>query len=54
MFVDFNEPLPNPSGAKKTRKVAVSEESLALLMSMGFNRDQATKALRMTVRPQYA
>lgn len=53
MFVDFNDPLPNPSGSKKTQKIAVSEESLAMLMSMGFNRDQATKALRMTVRPQY-
>ena len=45
---DFNEPLPNPSAGKKTQKTAVNEESLAMLMSMGFNRDQAAKALRMT------
>lgn len=50
MFLDFNEPLSIPSGEKKNQKIAVSEESLAMLMSMGFNQDQATKALRMTVR----
>jgi uncharacterized UBP type Zn finger protein len=50
IFLDFNEPLPNPSAGKKTRQIAVSEESLAMLMSMGFTTDQATKALRMTVR----
>jgi uncharacterized UBP type Zn finger protein len=50
IFLDFNEPLPNPSAGKKTQQIAVSEESLAMLMSMGFTTDQATKALRMTVR----
>jgi hypothetical protein len=50
IFLDFNEPLPNPSAGKKTRQIAVSEESLAMLMSMRFTTDQATKALRMTVR----
>jgi uncharacterized UBP type Zn finger protein len=51
LFVpDFNEPLPNPSQKKKTQQIAVNEESLAMLMSMGFSRDQAAKALRMTVK----
>ncbi|XP_028393855.1 ubiquitin carboxyl-terminal hydrolase 5-like [Dendronephthya gigantea] len=45
---DFNEPLQSPSGGKKTSQMTVNEESLAMLMSMGFNQNQATKALRMT------
>lgn len=43
---DFNEPLHAQSGGRKSE--AVSEESLAMLMSMGFNLYQATKALNMT------
>lgn len=45
---DFEDPLPVRSGSKKSKEIAVSEESLATLMSMGFTRAQATKALRMT------
>lgn len=48
-LLDFNDPLPVRSGRKKNEQTAVSEDSLVMLMSMGFTRGQATKALRMTV-----
>lgn len=44
---DFHEPLQVEFGGKK-EQAAVSEESIVMLMSMGFSRDHATKALKMT------
>lgn len=38
------------SGAGTTPTESVSEEHLETIVSMGFSRDQATKALRATVR----
>ena len=48
MFADFNEPLRLPQS--KSSSAAISEESVAILMSMGFTKDQAIKALKATVR----
>lgn len=36
-------------GAKKSSSFTPNEEALAMIMSMGFNTDQATKALKATV-----
>lgn len=50
---DFAAPLVLPgcsSGAGTTPTESVSEEHLGIIVSMGFSRDQATKALRATVR----
>lgn len=50
---DFAAPLVLPgcsSGAGTTPTESVSEEHLETIVSMGFSRDQATKALRATVR----
>lgn len=38
------------SGAGTTPTESISEEHLETIVSMGFSRDQATKALRATVR----
>ncbi|KAK3734675.1 hypothetical protein QZH41_009289, partial [Actinostola sp. cb2023] len=43
---DFNEPLRLPQS--KCSSAAISEESVAILMSMGFTKDQAIKALKAT------
>ncbi|XP_076010710.1 ubiquitin carboxyl-terminal hydrolase 5 [Genypterus blacodes] len=48
---DFSSPLVVPgcsSGAGTTPTESASEEHLATIVSMGFSRDQATKALRAT------
>lgn len=47
---DFSAPLvlPGSSGAGNTPTESYSEENLATIISMGFSRDQATKALRAT------
>ncbi|KAF7670146.1 hypothetical protein LDENG_00049880 [Lucifuga dentata] len=48
---DFSAPLVLPggsSGAGTTPTESLSEEHLATIVSMGFSRDQATKALRAT------
>lgn len=48
---DFSAPLVLPgcsSGAGTTPTESLSEEHLATIISMGFSRDQATKALRAT------
>uniref|UniRef100_A0A8D3E6B6 Ubiquitin carboxyl-terminal hydrolase n=1 Tax=Scophthalmus maximus TaxID=52904 RepID=A0A8D3E6B6_SCOMX len=48
---DFSAPLVLPgcsSGPGTTPTESVSEEHLATIVSMGFSRDQATKALRAT------
>lgn len=50
---DFAAPLVLPgcsSGPGTTPTESLSEEHLATIVSMGFSRDQATKALRATVR----
>ncbi|XP_053379534.1 ubiquitin carboxyl-terminal hydrolase 5-like [Mercenaria mercenaria] len=44
---DFGMPFEVP-GAKKSSSFTPNEEALAMIMSMGFNRDQATKALKAT------
>jgi len=44
---DFNDPIPAPGSAPGAAP-AVSEESVAMLMSMGFGKPHATKALRET------
>ncbi|XP_033836571.1 ubiquitin carboxyl-terminal hydrolase 5 [Periophthalmus magnuspinnatus] len=47
---DFASPLvlPGSSGAGNTPTESLCEEHLATIISMGFSRDQATKALRAT------
>lgn len=47
---DFAAPLvlPGSSGAGNTPTESLSEDHLATIISMGFSRDQATKALRAT------
>ncbi|XP_008321015.1 ubiquitin carboxyl-terminal hydrolase 5 isoform X1 [Cynoglossus semilaevis] len=48
---DFSAPLVMPgcsSGPGTTPTESISEEHLATIVSMGFSRDQATKALRAT------
>lgn len=53
LAVDFAAPLVLPgcsSGPGTTPTESLSEEHLATIVSMGFSRDQATKALRATVR----
>lgn len=45
---DFGLPFEIP-GAKKSSSFTPNEEALAMIMSMGFNRDQAIKALKATV-----
>lgn len=50
---DFSAPLVMPgcsSGAGTTPTESLSEEHVATIVTMGFSRDQATKALRATVR----
>lgn len=54
LAADFAAPLVLPgcsSGAGTTPTESLSEEHLATIVSMGFSRDQATKALRATVSP---
>lgn len=53
LSADFSAPLVLPgssSGPGTTPTESLSEEHLATIVSMGFSRDQATKALRATVR----
>lgn len=53
LTADFSAPLVLPgcsSGPGTTPTESLSEEHLATIVSMGFSRDQATKALRATVR----
>lgn len=47
-FTDFGMPFEVP-GAKKSSSFTPNEEALAMVMSMGFNTEQATKALKATV-----
>lgn len=52
LFADFSAPLVLPgcsSAPGTTPTESVSEEHLATIVSMGFSREQATKALRATV-----
>lgn len=53
LAADFAAPLVLPgcsSGPGTTPTESLSEDHLATIVSMGFSRDQATKALRATVR----
>ena len=45
---DFAMPLQLP-GSQKSSSFTANTESLGMIMSMGFNTDQATKALKATV-----
>jgi len=45
---DFNTPLQAASSVSKKPDVAVSEENIAMVMSMGFSMDQAKVALQNT------
>lgn len=47
-FTDFGMPFEVP-GAKKSSSFTPNEEALAMVMTMGFNTEQATKALKATV-----
>jgi len=44
--LDFNQPIQRPSHTPT--QIQISEESVALLMSMGFSNEQATRALKAT------
>lgn len=57
LAADFAAPLVLPgcsSGPGTTPTESLSEDHLATIVSMGFSRDQATKALRATVRIQFS
>ena len=49
LISDFAEPLQLGGAQKKTEQVAVNEEGVVMIQSMGFTRDQAIKALKATV-----
>lgn len=57
LAADFAAPLVLPgcsSGPGTTPTESLSEDHLATIVSMGFSRDQATKALRAKVRIQFS
>ncbi|KAL5014809.1 hypothetical protein ScPMuIL_009079 [Solemya velum] len=45
---DFSAPLQLTSAKKSSSAFIPNDDGLAMIMSMGFNRDQATKALKAT------
>jgi uncharacterized UBP type Zn finger protein len=47
-FTDFALPFKVP-GAKKSSSFTPNEEAVGIIMSMGFVREQAIKALQATV-----
>lgn len=49
-FSDFNSPFVPPGSKPKSGQFVPNEEGVAMVMAMGFNRDQAVKALKNTVR----
>ncbi len=48
IFVDFSEPL-QLGGPKKKSDFVVSEDGVAMILSMGFSQEQAVRALKATV-----
>lgn len=46
---DFNSPFVPPGSKPKSGSFVPSEEGVAMVMAMGFSRDQAVKALKNTV-----
>ena len=54
LFLDFTEPFVPPGSAKSggggaDKGGVASEDSIAIVMSLGFTREQAMKALKATV-----
>ena len=47
-FPDFATPL-DLGGARSSKSFVPSEDGVAMIMAMGFSRDQAVKALKNTV-----
>lgn len=47
--IDFNSPFVPPGSKPKSGSFVPSEEGVAMVMAMGFSRDQAVKALKNTV-----
>ena len=45
---DFNDPFQPAAATKKPKGPAPDEEAIAMVMSMGFSRDQAEMGLRNT------
>ncbi|KAK6177619.1 hypothetical protein SNE40_015681 [Patella caerulea] len=45
---DFSVPLQLPSSGGKSQAFVPNDEALSMIMAMGFNKDQATKALKAT------
>ena len=46
---DFNSPFVPPGSKPKAGSFVPNEDAVVMVMSMGFNRDQAIKALKNTV-----
>lgn len=46
---DIDEPLKKPKATKSEPTFQVNEEGIAILTSMGFTKEKATKALKATV-----
>ena len=51
IVLDFNQPLqlPTGGGSQTAGSFVPDENALAMIMSMGFTVEQATKALKATV-----
>merc|ERR1712059_59387 len=45
---DFNSPFQLPGGSSSVKKCTASEETIGMVMSMGFSKEQAEMALRNT------
>jgi ubiquitin carboxyl-terminal hydrolase 5/13 len=46
---DFNSPFVPPGSKPKAGSFVPNEDAVVMVMSMGFSRDQAIKALKNTV-----
>ena len=49
LILDFTSPLRLPGSQSSTQSFVPNEESLMMVMSMGFTKEQAIKALKATV-----
>ena len=49
MLTDFAEPLQLGGQKKAPAETSINEEGVAMILSMGFTRDQAIKALKAAV-----